>query len=721
MDFELPVLIIEAALAGTADLKPVNEEREAPPEIIVTADRQDSFSADLVQLGSFRGARQIDVPLTLTVVPETVLDAQQASSIGDAARNTAGVTGLLVGPSVYNNLSIRGIPVDPRGNYRLNGSLSIVNFIDLPLENKSRVEILKGISALYYGFSAPSGIVNLVTKRPPNSFSGEAHLHANSHGQGQGVLEGGDTFGSFGVRGTLVAGSVDNGIERTSGRRDFQAVAVQFTPSDMLQFNLDAERIFKKVTEPTILAGPTARARLLTEAPALPSAKTNVGSEGFFNVAREINVLARMRWRASQRWSLVLEVGISDATRDRRFSTLTLFAADSGDGTLMATVAKNQRFRNRSVRADLSGMILTGPLKHELLIGGSSNFRTQYSTPPTTIAGIGTSAGRDGCVALGLESTCIQNIYSPVPLRNLRFDADPAYDPERDSRLSDTGLYVFDRISFGGDLVSVQLGARKSWYREEVAVSKGRFRKSFSASPMLYSIGTVVRPRRWMSLYASYIEGLESVPPAPNSVVNDGEILPPSAARQYEAGVKLEPVRGVLLTAAKFDVRRQLLYVNTQNVFVNDGRASYRGWELSASGEITQNLSVMASAMFLNARQRIDGDPVIDGNRPENSARRQWSLFAEYRLTFILPGLAINAGAFHTGKRAINPENSLFVPGYTLFDLGASMKLPIRGHSLTARIYAQNVTGRRYFASTASNVLAPGMPSAIKVSLTAAY
>lgn len=721
MVFDLPVLILGAAAAGQSADRAKTTDNESV-EIIVTADREGSFSADLVQVGSFRDTRQIDVPLTLTVIPEAVLDAQQASSIGDAARNTAGVTGLLVGPSVYSNLAIRGIPVDPRGNYRLNGSLSVLNFIDLPLENKSRIEVLKGISALYYGFSTPSGVVNLVTKRPPEALSLEAAIRGNGHGQLQAVLEGGDTFGDLGVRGTLAFGSVDNGIERTSGRRDFQAIALQYEPTASLQLNLDVERIVKRVTEPTIWVGPGARARLITQVPRLPSPSTNAGSEGFMNVARETNVLARLRWLATRRWSLVVEAGISDATRDRRFSTLGLFDPATGNGVLSASVAKDQRFRNRSIRADLSGAFHTGPLKHELLIGASNNFRTQYQTAPITVAGVATAEGRAGCVALGLQSDCIQNGYDPAPLANLRFDQSASYDPSRDTRISDTGLYVFDRISLATgnvDWLSVQLGARKSFYREQVAVRRDHFRETFSANPTLFSAGAIAKPRPWISLYASVIEGLESVPPAPNSVANDGEILPPGESRQHEAGVKVEPIPGLLLTAARFNVRRQLIYVNTDNRFVNDGRARYRGWELSASGEVTPNLSIMASAMLLDARQRLAGDPAIDGKRPENSARRQWSLFAEYRLPSVLRGLALSAGAFHIGPRAINPENSLFVPGYTLFDAGASYDFRIGKRQVTLRAYAQNITGKRYFASTASNVLAYGLPPSFKVAISA--
>lgn len=43
--------------------------------------------------------------------------------------------------------------------------LPVINLVDIPLENKARVEVLKGAASLYYDFVPPSGIVNPVTKR----------------------------------------------------------------------------------------------------------------------------------------------------------------------------------------------------------------------------------------------------------------------------------------------------------------------------------------------------------------------------------------------------------------------------------------------------------------------------------------------------------------------------------------------------------------------------
>ena len=711
-------LAIAAPTPSLAQDQSAEREELEFEEIVVTADRENSFGADFVQAGSFRGARQIDTPLTVSVIPEELLDAQQATQLLDALRNTPGVTSSQTSPTVYNNLSIRGIPVENRSNYRLNGSLPINNLIDLPLENKARVEALKGASALYYGFTTPSGIINLTTKRPPADRLLAATVSGNDHGQIQGHVDAGTTWGIFGARVNLVEGTVDNGIDRTRGSRAFQSVALQLDPTEDLQFNLDFEHINKKVTEPTVFRGSTARASLLTVLPQRPPHESNPGSEGFLNRADGTNVLGRAAWDITRAWNFIVEGGISYVRRDRRFSSLNNFNPVTGIGTLNATAADGQLYRNRNGRAELAGTFATGPVIHELMLGASKNIRRQYSAPALTVT------NATNCVALGLPANCRQNGYNPTPLNRITFNGESAYNPSRDTKIYDTGLYAFDRAHFGGpndDLVSVLVGLRKSIYKETQegpnATTRAPF-TTFKDKPLSLSGGLVVKPVPWASGYVTYIEGLESTRAAPTGTANEGQPLPASETVQYEGGFKIEPQDNLLFTAAYFDIRRDNAYTNPQNVFVKDGEATYRGFEFSLSGEVTPELSLYASALFLKTRQGQTDDVTLIGNRIENVPKSQWSLFSEYRPSF-LPGFAINGGVYHTGARPINPENTLLVPGFTLVDVGGSYSFEVNGVEMVARVNAENITGKRYFASTSSNFFAFGPPPSVKLSLSA--
>ena len=714
-----------------------NDEPKTPEdspvleEIVVTADRQNSYSADYVQAGSFRGARQIDTPLTVSVIPREVLESQQAVQLIDALRNTPGVTTSQTSPAVSNNLSIRGIPVENRGNYRLNGSLPIVNLIDLPMENKERVEALKGASALYYGFTTPSGIINLTAKRPTREPLLNVAVFGNQFGQIGGHIDAGNTFGPVGVRVNLVRADLDIGVDRVSGKRSLESAAVQLRATDRLQFNFDVEHIQKTLTEPAIyfISDPS------LGLPKLVSPKINFGDEWMKTEAEEVNLLGRAAYEISPAFEVIAEVGQSYLTRTRRFATIRAFCApnlatctggnavpaglnrnfnpETGDGKLFVTLQPENKFRNNNYRLEGAGTFATGPFTHELLVGYGRNIRQQTAVTAGQLA-CGPANGTFPTNG-GVPFNCYQNAYDPLPVP---FQPLPerVLTPQNETKIDDTGYYAFDRIKFGeDDWLSLLIGARKSIYKE----SNKRDGVTFKDKPLSMSYGAVVKPMRSVSLYGTYIEGLESTPAAPLTTNNPGEILPATPSKQYEAGIKYEPKRGLLLTAAYFNIERTLSFTNAANFFVQDGKATYRGGEFSATGEVTPDFSIFAGALILDARQGETSIASLIGNRIENTAKFQGSISGEYRLTRMVPGLAVSFGAYYTGRRAINPQNALFVPAYTTFDLGGSYTTQIAEKEVTFRLNGENVTGKRYFSSTAGNFVSKSLPSQIKFTIQA--
>jgi iron complex outermembrane receptor protein len=705
-------------------------------DIVVTADRRRSYSADLVQAGSFRGARAIDTPLTVSVIPSEVINSQQAQGLLDALKNTAGVTSAQTAPIVFNNIAIRGIAVDNRGNFRLNGALPIINLIDLPLEDKDRVEALKGASALYYGFTTPSGIINMTMKRPTVKPFVNATLFGNDFGAIAGAIDAGGTKGIFGARINAVYGSVDYGIDHTRGKRALISGAFDVKPSDRLTFSLDVEHIFKKVNEPgvyryTSFPTPTvANPYPSLVLPPLIGQKTNFGPAWARNDAEETNVLANANWKMTDAWALTLSGGISDERRTRISSTLTPTNRGLNDlNSLLILIQPDATYKNRYLRAELAGTFDTGPLNHELLVGITDNQRDQFTS--NSVSMNCTASGQATLAPVSATTgvrACLQNIYNPLPVPQI---AIPARTGTL-SRIADLGVYAFDRIKFH-EWLQLLGGVRKSWYKESNLTTGA---VTTDVKPLSGSAGIVLKPKSWASFYATYIEGLESTPLAPVTAVNSGQQLPASTSQQYEGGIKLQPMKGLLFQAAYFNINRVSTYVNPQNVYVEDGRARYRGVEVSLTGEVTKDLSVYLSGLDLSARQ-ISGAPTVIATNPtthvvtvsptlvgreiENTAKWSGSIAAEYRLTRWVDGLSVNGGVFYTGRRAIDAFNRAFVPGYALLNLGAAYRTTIAGHGLTLRVNGENVTGKRYWASTGADLVAEGTPATVKFSISTGF
>lgn len=740
---EQPSAAADIANSRDASSGRAQQSSEGPElaDIVVTGERANRYGADTVQAGSFRGARAIDTPLTVSVIPREVIDVQQAKTLQDVLQNTAGVTASQTAPTVYSNLAIRGINVENRGNYRLNGSLPIINLISLPLEDKDRVEALKGASALYYGFTTPSGIINLTMKRPTQDLLLALNMNADTNGTIGSHVDFGGTWGIFGARINGVLERPDSGIDNTRGRRSLISGAFDLKPTGNLTISFDAEHIYKRVNEPAIyrfILKPTptiANPYPTINIPTLTDPTRNFGPDWASNRAEETNLLGAVNWRISRAWALTISGGTSKLSRDRHFSTIdpnnpNTNVANGPVGEYPLTIGYQPKYKafNRNIRAELAGTFNTGPFVHEILIGASQNLRRLdssatvqeqclYSTTDRSLVG-----GTFSTTALPgtVRAICKQSIANPHSLPQLSEPA-PIYTS---TEINDIGYYVFDRIKFG-EWLQILGGARKSDYTEKNTTLGTT---TFKAKPWSFSYGAVLKPRDWVSVYGTYIEGLEATPGAPLTALNLGVQLPATESQQREAGIKIQPRKGLLLQTAYFSIDRASTYVNGANMYVQDGRARYKGFEISLTGDLTPNLSVYTSAVFLDAKQ-ISGapsstsgagvfTPTIVGRQIENTPKRTFSASGNYRLAALgLDGLSVNGGVFYTGRRAVNVLNQAFVPGYTLVNLGAGYQTEMAGRQITFRVNAENITGKRYWASTGADLLAQGAPSTVKFSL----
>lgn len=674
------------AVAQTASQSPSEKEL---PAVVVTGEQARSYKSDSVQVGTFRDMAPIDVPLTNNVVTREVIDAQAVTTIFGAVRNTAGVTRSQLSGSTYDNIAIRGILVENRGNYRLNGSLPIINLIDVPLENKERVEVLKGVSSLYYGLVPPSGIVNLVTKRAGKDPVTSLALSGNHHGAATAHADIGRRFGSegqFGARINLLQGREDIGINNFSGDRSLASAAFDFKATRALSFKLDLEHYRKDVSEQAAIQPVTAGGRVIL--PPVPDNKQNLAGEWQKYDAQATNILFRTDYALSQNWGVMFEAGKAETKRDRRFSQFefgTTSNLATGSGNLRVFFNDGQEFENENYRGELYGRLPGSFLTHELSLGYTSN-------------------ERDGLARAQGVRTTPQNYYRPGPVPVLTAPGPNASNP---SSIEDKGWYVFDRMSFG-EQWQAMVGARGGRYK---IITPARTSENDEISPMA---SVMYKPRQDLSLYASYIEGREDSGQAPANRANGGEILEPGLSRQKEIGMKAEVAQGLLFQAAYFDIERASATVDGANRFVLNGTAEYKGLEFVATGELTRQLSLIGSALFMDAEQQNRNNASTFGKTPNNTPGRTGSLFAEYRLVAV-PGLAVSGGAIYVGERPVDDPNTAYVGGYTTLSVGARYATRLLGNKTTLQAVLDNATDRDYWSTAGNGLIGVGAPRTLKV------
>jgi iron complex outermembrane recepter protein len=490
----------------------------------------------------------------------------------------------------------------------------------------------------------------------------------------------------MGLRLNAAAGKEDVGIDRYSGDRGLLSLAYDWRVTPGLKLSVDVEHYRKDVSEQAAIALLPAVDGLVA-LPAVPDNRHNLAGQWQRYDAEATNVLVRGDAALSDAWALTIEAGRAETERDRRYSQFQNYDLATGDGELRISFANGQRYTNDNLRAELLGRVETGPLVHELTLGVTHNRREAYS---------GDSAG---------SVSVPQNLYAPRDIAELN----PALVPGTDSRIVDKGMYLVDRIVFGPRWQAL-VGVRHADYENTSPTSR------YSAKDTSPNVSLLFKPLPNLSLYGSYLEGLEETGTAPANRANNGEILPPSVNRQKELGVKARVFDSALLQAAFFDIDRPQTTVDAANRFVLGGRSDYRGLELSASGEIGRDWAVVASAMWLDAEiaEVGAGNAAELGNTPENTPRHTFSLFTEYRVPQIA-GWAVSAGVYRVGKRMVNNLNQAHLPGYTTLSLGTRYQTRWNDRVVTLQANVDNATDRDYWSSTGNGLLGVGLPRTLRL------
>ena len=147
------------------------EETQAGPAVA-------DAGVDIVVTAQKRAERLIDVPIAISVVTAETLQNRRIESVGDLAQ---AVPSLTFTPSINeqnNNLRVRGIGtalfnqgIEPSVSYVLDGVVlarqgqGIQDLIDI-----DRIEVLRGPQGTLFGKNATAGLINIVTRRPSDSF-----------------------------------------------------------------------------------------------------------------------------------------------------------------------------------------------------------------------------------------------------------------------------------------------------------------------------------------------------------------------------------------------------------------------------------------------------------------------------------------------------------------------------------------------------------------------
>ena len=676
-----------------------------------------------------------DVPLERAPLQATTVDAERmrdagAHRLSDLVRFDPAVNSAYDTEGYIDYLTVRGFVIDNRFNYRRDG-LPINAETSIPLENKARVDVLKGLSGLQAGTSMPGGLVDVVVKRPLDAPLRSAFVEWRERGTVAASVDLSQRFGIdnvFGVRLNAGAEHLDPQVRNATGNRNVIALAGDWRASAVTLVEAEVEHSHR--SQPSV-PGFSMLGEVVPP-PADPRLNLNNQPWSLPVVFDATTASLRLTQKLTPDWRLVVH-GLAQRLRtDDRVAFPFGCGTDSagpggttyfdrycanGNFDLYDFRSENEHRDSSTLDVSLHGNATTSTLAHALMVGVQRTVvRNRFQQAADNFAGTG-----------NVEGTLV---VPPAP-------ALTTANTNRDER--STELSLRDAIAFGHSGATLWLGVRHTQLSRSATPTDGSEGTSFDQSLTTPFVALSQELGHGQLIYASWGKGIESdvapvapldanaTPPIPR-YTNAGQALPAAESRQLELGLK-----GAALSAewsaAAFDIHRPLFGdIGTcgpaQCTRGLIGEQRHRGVE-GSFGWRAEAWGVRAGVQWLHARIEGTGDPTQDGKKPTNVPELSARIQGDVAVASVT-GLRLLAAGSYESSREVLPDNSAQIPSVTKFDVGAryDAKLPGSNAAWTLRAGIDNVFDRRAWRESPyefSHVyLFPLEPRTFRVSLEVA-
>jgi len=687
-----------AKLAGAADADAATDAPQTQAQSTTTSHvtvlgnkESDDYRVQTTDsLGPLGSQKLLNVPYSVGVLTEDLIQNSMATNFKDVSKYLPLVAYQeQQGPDILRPQT-RGMQGGNFQNSRMDGMQFFITVANA-MEQFQQIEVVNGVSASLYGPANPSGMFNFVSKRPTEDDLREVTVAYSSDSLGTAHVDLGGKFDSNGIvsyRFNGVFGEGDAWVDHSHAKRVLGSLAIDIRP--MQDTVIETNYSYYHLID-TGYPGWFS----YSEKVALPPAPdpTNVG---YGQNYAGVDLLTRMGsvrllHDFNSDWHLVVGGLNQDASRNINTPVNNL-TNNNGNYTTSLGTGFAPRFIMTSDAAYLDGNFTTGPIAHDLTIGTAGYKSQSYSviTPPTPASTLLGSANINNPQIFPFPAAGLPNV-------GLNFDSSTAYQQ---------GVNIGDTIRFT-ESWSARLAVSQDWFHTDNYNAKAVELPEYADHGLSPTGSIMYKPMSNMTLYATFASSLQAGDLAPTSsppLVNAGQSLPPYRSKEYEVGYKVS-LEKIDFTAALFRIQRPFANINpVDNAFEISGLQVNKGLELSAVGEVVQNLRVYGGVTLLNAR--LEDTPLLSTNDKiyVGAPKVKGNTLFEYSIPTV-PGLVATFDWQFSGPRAANDTNSFFVAGYNLFDLGARYTSSILTKKVTWRLSVDNLTDRHYWSTVAPSNL----------------
>ncbi len=683
--------ISHAATDGIAQPLATSPQEQDLPTISVKVKKNATDPLSLTKQtasGALGSRSQLDTPFATTVVSAQALENRQVATIGQVFATDASV---VTSGSRYstrpNFLTVRGLGLDNFNSFKING-LPIVNYgIELPFESFEQIEMLKGLSGFMYGFGAPGGIVNYVTKKPTAQPTQSVDLGYKSNSIWTEHVDLGGRVGDddrFGYRLNASheqGGSYIKGGDTTRNSLSL-ALDARLTPDLLWTFDTIIQN--RKATgSPNYIS---LEAYPDTTLPSPISGTRNLSSTTNGIQASKFQLyMTGLEYTLNPDWTLSTNINYAD-TKRRYTEDIPILTSRQGDYDNYIYDQANE-YGYRQWQALLSGNAATGSVAHHIVLGSQWQQEFGKYNTDSVYDKIGTG-----------------NLYRPSVISYVSTITPQMY---KGNTYDQTAFFVSDTVKLDAQW-SVLAGLRATNYQQTGFDPTGKETSDYQKNNVYTpTLALMYKPQPNTTLYGSYVQSLEQGSTVSEQYKNANQLLAPLKSAQYEIGIKSEH-RQWSTTAALFRIERGAEYADPDNYYVQNGIVRYQGLELNGAFKAPEGWTLGANLLLLDPKY-VKTNTAIDGNTVAAASKYVAAVHASYNVAQIA-GLSVDADGKYVGASQVDSGNTIKLPAYFTPNLGVSYATRLGGHAITLRARIENLTGHNYWYTQQEGALLVGAP-----------
>ena len=655
-----------------------------------------------------------DAPQSISIIPREIIEQQNATTLNDVLRNVTGISmaaGEGGGGPGGDNLTLRGFGA--RNDIFVDGIRDFASYTRDTF-NVEQVEVVKGPASAQTGRGSTGGYINLFSKQPQarTFVAGTAGVGLPDYVRGTADVNlGGDTLGLG--DGTALRLNVMYHNADTPGRDHVNTERFGIAPSVAVGLGTSTRAILSyfrlkqdNLPDYGIPFVPNTNDELedYWEQPA------PVDYDNFYGlVERDYeDTLTNIATFALEH-DLTDTVRIANTTRYGHSTRDSIYSAprfatlpppnQTRTGLLVNPQTQSRDTVDKILfnQTNLFAKFETGGMRHEAILGfevsrerSRNQLRTVTNGTPTDIFNPDPERPWDGTIV-------------DIPGEVVR------------AKANSVAAYAFDTVHLSEQFL---LTGGLRWERY-----KSAFRPTpaqIAASPttvgnidrtdetVTWRAGATYKPVKSLSIYAG--AGTSVNPSIENMTQTSPNLalgaLKPERSRTFEVGAKWDGFDGrLLLTTALFRTEKtnaRTPGLSGEAPTVLAGKQRVDGFEIGATGRITDKWQVIASYTYLDAEVKESNTESEIGNRLQNVPDHSASFWTSYELP---AGFEIGGGLRYVGTRYTNVANTRKIGDYWVADATAGYDI---NPKMSLRLNVLNIFDERYIDQVGGGHFVPG-------------